>query len=289
MRARGGRTSTRSRAHRPGAAAGVPDTYVKVWVGKVHWVSEAGATLALQQVYGGAGPVRRVPESQILPPELSLVLDPKAADAFQRAMFGIIPNEVGGDDAVCEVRVHYSRELREATGELVMRNECPVVDARSQAPMLYGDVIDSRERRHACEAGEALASAQRLAVPALVSTSYLLSAAKACIDRLLLEDTACFSSTDEGPGCDVELYELRERIQTWQEGSDVGIQDAAKVASLLQDLKPFSLYWALHHRNTSACRQTFGNFRDRYLRMQLDGEEGLARERRSPEGGRTFS
>lgn len=251
----------------------IPETYVKVWVGKVRWVSDVGATVALQQVYGGRGPLKRIPECQVLPADLALVLDAKAADGFQRAMFGIVPTAVGGDDAVCEVRVHYSKDPTDATGELVMRKECPVLDAQSEAPMLLSDVMDAHERRLTCDAGEALATAQRLALPALVSTSYLLNGAKACLNRLVLEESVCLDAPTDDLGCDVELYDLRERLLEWGRGRDAGYQNAALVASLLRDLKPFALYWALYQITPANGRQPFGSFLQRYMHMLQQGGE----------------
>ena len=102
------------------------------------------------------------------------------------------PNEclahaTGGDDALCDVRVHGRPE---PFAELVMNAEgCPFPQdsAPKGGQFSVADLHDLGVQRHRYGVGEALGTAHRLDVPALVCTSYLLEAARACLSKAMLE------------------------------------------------------------------------------------------------------
>lgn len=258
--------------NRPRRAASQSDaraTYVKAWVGKIRWAGECGAVVSLTGVYEycNAG----------LPNQFLAFLDATQADTFQRGLFGEISSPGYSDDHVCDVRVHGTSF---PFGELVMRQECPVqleggLLADEAPPHLMSDVMDLCERRLPCSIGEALATSQRLAVPALVCVAYLLQAAKNCIDKALLEGAFC-REQDEAQECDLELWELRERLHRWNVEAEQGVADAAEGGHLLRDLNAFAWYWIFSKSSLSFSEEdkrdweTFGDFRRQY--QQLHGQ-----------------
>jgi len=253
-----------------GAPAAEPQTsYVKVLVGKVHWVDECGAVVTLEHVYD--------PKGSDLPRQFLALLDADQAAAFQRAMFGSVLEAAAGDDAICDVRVHDAPSGGEPFGELVMRRECPVFPALGDGKaLLLSDVIDAHQRRHRCAVGEALATAQCLAVPALVSTSYIFRAAKNCMDREFLEKALCSGEDEEGrdEACDIELRDLSERLAAWiAERDRAATVDTHAMRGLLADLDAFAWFWALHSRGPFSG-QSFGEFRKRYQRFSATGGQG---------------
>lgn len=222
-------------------------TYVKVWVTQVCWLGP-GALVALDAVYGTS--------DSPLPRRLLAFLDAEQADEFQRAAINQLEGEGFGDDAICEVRVHNQPNLSNITesgmselfGELVLRQDCPVnwgagngdqdaVDAQLQ---FSSDVLGVQERRLRCSVGEALATSQQLKVPALVCVTFLIRAAKNCIDKALLEGTFCRGSEGDDDGCDLALYELRYDLNSWLEDTAVSGVDAHSGGVLLHKIDAFA-------------------------------------------------
>ncbi|CAK0906116.1 unnamed protein product [Prorocentrum cordatum] len=238
-----------------GAAAGA--TYVKVWIDKVQWAGESGAVLCLQQVYG-ASPCQELPGTVHLP------LGAAEADDFQRALFGRLAPATGGDDALCDVRVH---GCPEPFAELVMNAEgCAFPhDAPESGQFSAADFHDLGVKRHRYGIGEALGTAHRLDVPALVCTSYLLEATRACLSKAMLE-LAVQGGAGERPAHgpdDASLRALERQLQSvLSRGPEAGCGSTLRAASA------FALYWALHQgRLGDSSPQPFTEFCARYLQL----------------------
>mmetsp|Transcript_30858 Transcript_30858/g.88733 ORF Transcript_30858/g.88733 Transcript_30858/m.88733 type:complete len:368 (+) Transcript_30858:133-1236(+) len=252
--------------------------YIKVWVDKVHWVGEHGAILHLQQVY----------DPRPFPSKFVTILDSAQAGAFQHALFGRRADDASGDDSVCSVRVHGSRDMQEAPlGEVIVRKDCSV-EFETSAPVLLEDILSIHEHRVPCEAGEALGTAHRLTVPVLLSLGYLLRIAMSCLDRFALEQLC----RDDDQACDLELRELREQLDaSWSEmdacerasalHSYRGELLARDVASLFHDLDAFAWFWAWNaSRPGDGAEVTddggYFEFRERLRRFGGDAEAALS-------------
>ncbi|CAK0869592.1 unnamed protein product, partial [Prorocentrum cordatum] len=228
-----------------GAGGAAPDaTYVKVWVGQVQWAGDSGAVLCLEQVYG-ASSSQELP----VPSTLYLPLDAAEADDFQKALFGHVAPAIGGDDALCEVRAHGRPE---PFAELVMNAEgCPFPQDGELEGGVFGvaDIHDVGVQRHQCGVGEALGTAQRLEVPALVCTSYLLHATRACLSRAVLEQ-AVRSGAGERPAArgldDPSLRALEEQLHAVESRGPVAGVRRWPIGSTLRAASAFTRYWALH-------------------------------------------
>jgi len=180
----------------------------------------------------------------------------KEADDFQRAFSSHV--EGSCDDDVCDVRIHAAAEGKQATGELVLRESCPVEPSGAIHELDIHEILSSGERRLPCSVGEALATSQRLDVPALVDVTYLFAAAKNCLDGALLEGVVCKEDGDEA--CDLELWELSERLAFPR-------TDDASLGALLRELDAFVWYWLLHAiPRTEANAASFSSFREKYFR-----------------------
>lgn len=283
--ARGGRLAVRgaARAAEGGApwngsveGAAPSATYVKVWIGKVQWAGENGAVLNLEQVYGASS-------SQELPCNLHLPLDATEADDFQKALFGKLAPAIGGDDALCDVRVHGRPE---PFAELVMNAEgCPFPPdgAPEGGQFSIADIHDLGVQRHRCGVGEALGTAQRLEVPALVCTSYLLHATRACLNRAMLEQAVQGGARERPPARgheDPSLRALEEQLHgVLSCGPAAGVR-RWPMGSTLRAASAFARYWALHQgRLGDFSPQPFAEFCAQFLRPAGAAEvEALHRE-----------
>eukprot|EP00443_Scrippsiella_acuminata_P102950 CAMPEP_0115765168 /NCGR_PEP_ID=MMETSP0272-20121206/102448_1 /TAXON_ID=71861 /ORGANISM="Scrippsiella trochoidea, Strain CCMP3099" /LENGTH=280 /DNA_ID=CAMNT_0003211001 /DNA_START=33 /DNA_END=875 /DNA_ORIENTATION=+ len=150
------------------------------------------------------------------------------------------------DDDVCEVIVHSS----------------PVMSGDLDGPTLepFAEIVVP-EGRLRSSVGEALAIALRLAVPALVCTTYLFQAAKTCVDRALLEE--CIKEDHEN--CDLALWELSYDLGEWVKTARVSKGDAHAANMLLQDVNEFAWYWSLKGSKASNDGEdwdSFGAFRE---------------------------
>jgi len=240
-----------------GAAPGA--TYVKVWVDKVQWAGENGAVLCLQQVYGAS-------PGQELPDTLHLPLDAAEAADFQRALFGRLAHTTGGDDALCDVRVHGRPE---PFAELVMNAEgCPFPpdSAPEGGQFSVADFHHLGVQRHRYGVGEALGNAHRLDVPALVCTSVLLEATRACLRKTMLELAVQDGARDQPPAHghdEASLRALEEKMQcVLSRGPEAGCGSTLRAASA------FALYWVLHQGRLGASSpQTFTEFCARYMQF----------------------
>ncbi|CAJ1341863.1 unnamed protein product, partial [Effrenium voratum] len=211
-----------------------------------------------------------------LPNQFLAFLDTSQAEDFRGALFSPVSGpgqNDAADDYVCDVRIHGTSS---PFGELVMRTECPIdLDAGSQEapPKLMSDVLDERERRVACSVGEALATSQRLAVPALVCVAYLLRSAKTCIDKALLEGAFCRVLDDDVEECDMELLDLSDRLGRWTVEASQGTADATEGGLLLQDLNAFAWYWIFSQSALPVIEaskrdwRSFGDFRRQYQQV----------------------
>eukprot|EP00913_Durusdinium_trenchii_P006540 g6143.t1 len=82
--------------------------------------------------------------------------------------------------------------------------------------------------------------------------------------------------SDAQEECDLELWELRERLHRWNVEAEQGVADAAEGGHLLRDLNAFAWYWIFSKSSLSFSEEdkrdweTFGDFRRQY--QQLHGQ-----------------